>query len=214
MTTEISRDDPSEIDKWTRDYYRIQDESTDAFLIRNGFLDDTPAGLVKRLYMGLAWIEPQVTAHTRPLIDEIKSILARYEQGRLVETAEHWQPGKTLHLPLHESPACVVLPPPLTEVDTLQLKKGETLFEQARTLHRLQPTLDAQQQFKEAQSKKASIPRKLSEAACVNIAKHYWDSKRDGTAYGVVKMLANRYEVSTTTINAVVRKYKPASIDK
>lgn len=214
MTAGINRDDPSEIDKWTRDYYRIQEESTDAFLIRNGFLDDTQAGIVKRLYMGLAWIEPQVTAHTRPLIDEIKSILARYEQSRLVETAEHWQPGKTLHMPLHESPARMVLPPPLTEVDTLQLKKGETLFEQARTLHRLQPTLDAQQQYKKAQSKKASIRRKLSEAECVNIAKHYWDCKRDGTAYGVVKMLAGRYEVSTTTINDVVQKYKPISIDK
>jgi len=60
-----------------------------------------------------------------------------------------------------------------------------------------------------AQSQRASMPRKLTEREYEQIRKYYWDSKRDGTSYGVVKQLAARFDVSPTTIQNIVKKDKP-----
>ncbi|QOL49754.1 hypothetical protein [Massilia litorea] len=59
------------------------------------------------------------------------------------------------------------------------------------------------------QSERASKPRKLEESDCRRIAKRYWDSKADGTSYGIVKALAAEYDVSPTTIHATAKKYNP-----
>jgi hypothetical protein len=195
MSNHYDPEDPAEMDKWTRYYYHIDNESTDAYLVRNGFSADTPKGFVKRMNMALAWMESQITVHTRTIVDEIRAITDEYE--RVTSPIQPFQAGQ------------LSLPAPPTEAATLQREKAEFLFEQAKAMHRLQPALDAQEKYKQAQSDRASKPRKLTENECQRIAKHYWDSKREGTSYGIVKMLAASYDVSETTIHTITKKYRP-----
>lgn len=83
------------------------------------------------------------------------------------------------------------------------------LFEQIKQLHRVEATLAAQEAFKQAQSARASKPRKLEESECKRIAKVYWENKANGTIYGIAKDLAREFKVSRTTIHATAKKYKP-----
>lgn len=197
MSKHFDIEDPAEVDKWTRYYYHIDDdERTDAYLVRNGFTKETSFGYIKRMNMALAWIEPQLTANTRPIFDEMKLLMSEYH-ARFHTTS-----------PLGE----FVAPEP----ETVQLEsakalneKIEMLFNQAKTIHRLQPTLDAQEKYKQAQSERASKPRKLTERENERVAKHYWESKENGEGYGVVKALAAKYDVSETTIHNIVKKHKP-----
>ena len=201
MSNPYDPEDPLEIDKWTRTHYKITDERTEDFLSRNGFYADTPRGLAKRLDMALAWVQPMTTEQTAPLVKEIKEILSAFERRVSVVVGPEQK---------------IELPAPLTEADRLQLEKGQVLFEQVMALHRLQPAADAQQKYKQTQRERAKKPRAplLDEDTCKRIAKLYWDSKRDGTSYGLVKHLAGRYEVTSTTIQNIVKKYKSDSIDK
>ncbi|RSZ55589.1 hypothetical protein HF313_08825 [Massilia atriviolacea] len=66
----------------------------------------------------------------------------------------------------------------------------------------------------ETQRARAEKPRKLSEDDCIRIGKLYSERKANGTSYGAAKELARKYEVSTTTIHATVKKYTKESIDK
>jgi hypothetical protein len=90
------------------------------------------------------------------------------------------------------------------------------LFEQITSLNRLEPTIAAQEAYRQAQSTRASKLRKtlLDEETRKRIAKLYWDRKAGGTAYGLVKELAARHDVTPTTIQTIVKQYRPNSIDK
>lgn len=197
MRKQYDPEDPAEMDKWTREYYKInKDEATDAYLVRTGVTANTPTGWVKRMNMALAWLWPQLTPRTQPLYDEICTIVEDF----LPKT---WLPripveGKN-YIPIDEP----------SELDLAKCEKAMLLFEQTKQLHRAEATLASQEAFKKAQSARASKPRKLSEAACKRIAKRYWECKANGTGYGIAKALAAEYDVSPTTIHATARKYKP-----
>lgn len=213
MTKQQDPDDPVEMDKWIRSHFNIKDsETTDGYLLRMGVLADTPDGQAARLRMAYAWIEPQATAQSRPLIEQMKSILDTYTQSREVVVEPAWRLGQPLALPLQHKP--VALPPPPSEADTVRLEQGRILFEQAKELHRLQPAIQAQERLSKAQSERASKLRAKDEDVAERIAKAYWDSKRNGTSYGIVKRLANDYNVSPTTIHSYARKYRPDDIDQ
>lgn len=196
MTKQYDPEDPAEMDAWIRDYYKIKDEATDAYLVRTGVSADTPQGFVKRMNMALAWLWPQLTPRTRPLYDEIRTIVEEYHQK--TSPIRPYEEGKPLSRA--QEP---------TEVDAAKCEKAMFLFEQAKQLHRVEATLAAQAAFKQAQSERASKPRKLEENECKRIAKVYWESKANGTGYGIAKMLAAEFKVSTTTIHTTAKKYKP-----
>lgn len=203
MSQQYDPEDPAEMDKWIRAYYNIKDESTDAFLVRNGITADTPHGFVKRMRMALAWLLPQLTARTRPMYDEIKTIIDEFDKK--TSYIRTYEPGKPIELSQEPN-----------EADKAACDKAVFLFEQAKSLHRVEATLAAQDAFKQSQSARASKPRKveLDEETRKRIAKRYWTSKQEGTAYGFVKELARQHDVTTTTIQTIVKKYKPSSIDK
>lgn len=197
MSKQYDPEDPAEMDRWTREYYKIKkEEATDAYLVRTGVTADTPTGWVKRMNMALAWLWPQLTPRTQPLYDEIRTIVEEYHQK--TSLIRPWVEGQKFVA--REEP---------NELDAAKCEKAMFLFDQAKQLHRVEVTLAAQEAFKQAQSARASKPRKLSEAACERIAKRYWESKANGTGYGIAKALAAEYDVSATTIHATARKYKP-----
>ena len=196
MTRQHDPEDPAQMDMWVREYYKIPSgEATDAYLIRKGISADTPTGFVSRMKMALAWLWPQLTPRTRPLYDEIFTIVDEYElkTSRVLT----WVEGQPL--PRRQEPSAV---------DAAKCEKALFLFEQAKELHRIDATLNAQAAFKQAQSARASKPRKLDEVSSRRIAKRYWESKANGTGYGIVKELAADFEVSVKTIHDTVKKYK------
>lgn len=196
MRNKDDPEDPVEVDKWIREYYKIKDEATDAYLVRNGMLADTPQGLVKRMNMALAWLQPQLTQRTRPIYDEIRTIVEQLHQK--ITPIRPYQEGKPFSLAMD-----------LTELDIAKSEKVILLFEQIKQLHRVETTLAAQEAFKRSQSARASKPRKLEEVDCERIVKAYLHNKEHGGVYGVVKELAREFNVSPSTIHATVRRYKP-----
>lgn len=200
MKKHYDPEDPVEMDKWTRSYFNIDGESTDAYLIRTGYFADTPWGFSRRMTAALAWMKPQVTPHTQTIFNELTAIVA--ELSRItspIQLVEPFGPNKPW------TPPSI----PTTEEVAPQRLKAELLFEQAKAIHRLQPTLDAQVKYKQTQSDRAKKPRAVSEADCQRIAKVYWERKEAGTAYGVVKELAHRYTVTPATIRSIAERYKP-----
>lgn len=201
MTRQHDPEDPAQMDMWVREYYKIPSgEATDAYLIRKGISADTPTGFVSRMKMALAWLWPQLTPRTRPLYDEIFTIVDEYElkTSRVLT----WVEGQPL--PRRQEPSAV---------DTAKCEKALFLFEQAKELHRIDATLNAQAAFKQAQSARASKPRKLSEAQTQRIAKVYWDAKQEGGRRGVVKELAREFSVSVTRVQAIAKKFNPEKSD-
>lgn len=197
MIKDFDPETPSAMDAWTRTYFKItKGEATDAYLIRTGVTADTPSGFVKRMNMALAWLWPQLTTRTRPLYDEIRGIVDDYH--RKTTNIRPYVEGQPFDLSAEP-----------TELDAVKCEKAMFLFEQAKELHRVEATLAAQEAFKQSQSARASKPRKLTEEECKRIARVYWESKTDGTGYGVAKMLAAEYGVSATTIHTTAKKYKP-----
>ena len=194
MKNSYDPEDPTEIEKWTRYYYNIEGETVDAYLIRKGFTADTPDGAVQRWEMALAWIKPQVTVHTQPIISEMLTIVAtcRRDYSMIRDSSSPRRTEDERH----------------AGAKALD-ERFQTLFNEAKALHRLQPVLNAQAKYRDEQSKRASRPRKLTEDQHKRIARQYWESKRDGEAYGAVKALAKQYNVSTNTINSIAKKYKP-----
>lgn len=211
MSKKPDPEDPAAIDRWTRDYFKIKDEeTTDGYLLRTGVLADTPDGQAKRLRIAYEWIKPQATAQSQPAIDQMKAILDKYEDSRLIKGEPPWQLGQTLALPQGRRPT--VIPSRPTEVDAVRLEQGQILFEQAKALHRLQPAVMAQERHRQSQSERASQLRAKNEVQAKLIAKIYWDSKEAGTSYGEVKRLAAQYEISPGTVRSYAAKYKPDSI--
>lgn len=188
-------DHPGEMDKWIREYFKIEVGTTESYLIRNGISEDTPDGFIKRMNMALAWLWPQLTPRTRPLYEEIQTIVQEFQQK-----TSRFRPF------VDGQPLTIAQEP--TEVDAAKCEKAMLLFEQAKQLHKVEATLAAQEAFKKAQSVRASKPRKLDESECRRIAKVYWDSKALGSSYGIAKMLAGEYGVSRTTIHATAKKYR------
>lgn len=198
MSKQYDPEDPAEMDKWTRAYFKIKnDEATDAYLVRTGVTADTPDGFAKRMNMALAWLWPHLTLRTQPLYDQIREIVEGYHQ-KFSLIARFYEPGQK-YVPRTEP----------TELDGAKCEKAMLLFEQAKELRRMDVSVAAQEAFRQAQSARASKPRKLSEAACERIAKRYCESKTNGTGYGIAKALAAEYDVSATTIHATARTYKP-----
>jgi hypothetical protein len=207
MSTPFDSEDPVKVDRWIREYYKLTDESTDAFLIRNRITEDSPRGFVARTNMALAWLWPQLTTRTAPLYYQIKTLID--DLNTQASGVRVWHPP-------------IAFPPPrVTEevAKTQYVAKREQvmlLLEQVVALNRLEPTVAAQEAYRQAQSTRASKLRKtsLDEDTRKRIAKLYWDRKASGTAYGLVKELAGRHDVTPTTIQAIVKQYKPNSIDK
>lgn len=197
MSKDHEVESASAMDTWTRTYFKIATgEATDAYLIRTGVTADTPSGFVKRMNMALAWLWPQLTPRTRPLYDEIRGIVEDYH--RKTTTIRSYVEGPPFQLAAEP-----------TEADSIKCEKAMLLFEQAKELHRVEATLAAQEAYKQSQRIRASKPRKLTESDCKRIAKVYWESKADGTGYGVAKMLAAEYGVSATTIHTTAKRYRP-----
>jgi hypothetical protein len=197
MSQQYDPEDPAEMDKWIRSYYNIKDESTDAFLVRNGISADTPQGLVKRMRMALAWLQPQLTDRTRTMYDEIKTIID--DLDRKTSPIRPYEPGKPLDLAQEPN-----------EADKAACEKAMFLFEQAKSLHRVESTLAAQEAFRRAQSARASKPRKLDDGMHERIAKAYWALLENGRAVrGGVKALAGRYDLSTEMVRKIAKKYPP-----
>jgi hypothetical protein len=221
MSQNYDSEDAAEMDKWIRAYYNIKDgDETEAYLMGAGILEDTPDGLLARLRMAYAWIEPQATPQTRPIIDQIKAVVEEFK-GRgsgvhivYVDQSQEpkWKPDQPIIMPQRSAPVAIL--PPLMEADRPQLEKGQLLFEQAKALHQLQPVLQAQDKYRQAQRDRATNSGKLDEVQRKRIAERYWQSYKDGSTYGVPKLLAREYGVTPATIRACANKYKPDSIDK
>jgi hypothetical protein len=210
MSKRFDPDDMVAMDKWLRTYYKIPaHESTEDFLAARLILSNLPYGRATRLAIGLAWIEPHAPEGARSIIADIKAILADFERKTTVQQDEMAVPGVIV---MPQRPP--KLPPRLTEVDELELEKGELLIEQAKTLCKLQPAVDAQERLKQAQKERASKHRKLTEEQAKRAAKAYHDIKEGRAAYGGVKELAREYGVSEATIRAAAKRYPPDSIDK
>jgi hypothetical protein len=209
MSQQFDPDDPEAMDSWIRDFYKIKNEPTDAFLIRNGVTADTLQGFVKRTNMALAWLWPHLTPRIRLLYDEIRSIVDEVEAE--IDSMLQFFDEKSSPKP---RPARKFYREAPTDEERAKFDKARLLFEQAKILCRLESAQAEQNVFRQAQSARASKPRKLSEASCARIAKRYWESKQNGESYGIVKQLAAEYDVTPTTIHATVKKYKPHSIDK
>jgi hypothetical protein len=75
-------------------------------------------------------------------------------------------------------------------------------------------SMAAQARYSEAQSNRASKPRKLSEAVRHQIVKRYKELVANGGAYGARKLLAGKYNVSETTIGNILNRADKDSIDK
>lgn len=202
MSKVYDPEDPIEIEKWTRHYYGIVDESVESYLVRNGFSADSSLGVWKRLTRALAWIKPQVTPHSQSIFDELTALMDAHQHSITPPAVEFPRiPQFKFEAELH------------TEALVLNAK-FELLFNQAIALHRLQPALDAQNKYKTQQSQRASKPRKLDDTQRQRIARQYWANKKDGESYGAAKALAAAYNVSETTIHTIAKKHKPGSIDK
>lgn len=205
MSQKFDPDDPQAFDMWIRDFYKIKGETTNAFLFRNQVTADTLQGFVKRTKLALAWLWPHLTPQIRLLYDEITTIVDEIESeiSSMLPSFDGTRADRQKIYREHPS-----------DEERAKFDKVRLLFEQAKLLCRLESAQAEQNVFRQAQSARASKPRKLSEASCARIAKRYWESKRNGESYGIVKQLAAEYNVTPTTIHATVKKYKPHSIDK
>lgn len=183
MTT--SQELATAIDKEIRDTHGLTNETTYAFLMRRARTDDR-TDFVFNMHRALYWMLPQLTERTHPLYDEMIALLDALSDA-LADMTD----------------------------DELSYKKEQVLhlFEQANSLIRYEPTLAAQEAFNQAQSARASKPRKLSEEQTLRIAKVYWDAKREGGRRGVVKELAREFGVSVTRVQAIAKKLTPDNSD-
>lgn len=174
------------VDKDIRDTHGLTTETTYAFLARRARTEDSMY-FASNMHQALYWMLPQVTSRTRPLFDEMMALLDALDESYADMTDDElfYKREQILHL-----------------------------FEQGNSLIRYEPTLAAQEAFNQAQSARASKPRKLSEAQTQRIAKVYWDTKQEGGRRGLVKELASEFGVSATRVQAIARKFNPERSDK
>lgn len=185
MSTTSNREVAAAIDKDIRDTYGLTTETTYAFLIRRARTGES-TDFVSNMYYALYWMLHQVTERTRPMYDEMMVLLDALDDA-LADMTE----------------------------DELLYKKEQVmhLFEQTHSMIRYEPTLAAQEAFNQAQSARASKPRKLSEEQTLRIARVYWDAKREGGRRGIVKELAREFGVSVTRVQAIAKKLAPDNSD-
>lgn len=175
------RKDPTGIEGWTRQYLGIPaDVSTSDYLVNNEYAGRTPAAMIKKARLSLAWLEPRIDTDTQHLFIELKSIIDAYENA-FKATA-------------------------LSEADEVRMEKALLLWKNIELIQHTVPALQEQKGYKKTQSERASKPRKLSEAQHARIASQYAEGKKNGEGYGLAKSLAARYNVSATTIHTIVKK--------
>lgn len=205
MSREPNSGDPVDVDEQIRSAFKITTESTYAYLVRRATAAGRPLEFVSRMRMATTWLRPRLTTRTRPLYDEIATLLDEIRTYAHVSSNRVWHPPLTVRVSKTAEKAVEA------HRYTAKRQRVMLLFEQADSMQRLEPLLVAQDAFKQAQSARASKPRKaeLDEETRKRIAKRYWTSKQEGTAYGLVKELARQYDVTTTTIQNIVKKYQP-----
>lgn len=197
MTKRANREDPVEMDNMIRVVHGLTNESTYAFLVRKADSSKTPREFVTHMRRVLEWLWPRLTDRTRTLHHGMKTLVDEIDKER--PRSRVWHPPMTVRV----SSAAIRAD---SARYTAKRERIMILFEEADASHRMEPVLAAQEAFQKAQSARASKPRKLpEEAQQKRIAKRYWESKQNGTAYGVVKALAVEYGVSPTTIQNVVK---------
>lgn len=210
MTKRAKQADAVDISKRIRDGFGLKNDFSHSFLAGRkttfaAALFDTPKTFVMHMDMVLRKIEPQLSEEARPLYDEMK---------KLVEEIEKERPrNRVWRFPLALNPSKAA-----ARAETARyIAKRErimVLLEEAETLHRTAPALAAQKaqaSLGKAQSVRASQNRKpdLDDDKRRSIAKRYWYAKENDESYGVVKALAAEYGVSATTIQTIVKKFKP-----
>jgi hypothetical protein len=208
MTTERTPDDATAIDESIRSFYKLTTESTYSFLVRRANEANTPMDFVGRMRMVTGWLRPRLTSRTRPMYDEIIALLDAIRAYVRVSSNRVWHPPLTVRVSKTAAKA---------EREARYTAKRDRimlLFEQADSTHRLAPHLAAQESLRQAQSARASKPRKFDEDKAKRAAKAYHDIKEGRAAYGGVKELAREYGVSEATIRAAAKRYPPNSIDK
>lgn len=200
MSRQANREDAVEMDNMIRRVHRVTNESTYAFLVRRAGTSDLPLDFVDHMRKVLLWLWPQLTERTRPMYTTILALVDQIDMER--PRSRIWHPPMTVRVSNTAIRAAAAR-------YTAQREQVMALFEDANSSHLLEPILAAQEAFRQAQSVRASKPRKLPEEKQRTIAKRYLESKRNGSTYGIVKALAVEYDVSTTTIQTAVKKYKP-----
>jgi len=210
MTKRAKQEGVVDISKQIRDGLGLKNDFAYSLLTRKktGLLVDyfdTPKMFVLNMNSVLLKIKPQLTEETRPLYDEMK---------RLVEEIEKERPrNRAWHAPMSLRPSKAAARAETARY-TAKRKQVMALLDEADSLHRTAPALaaqEAQAAFGKAQSTRASKNRKpdLDEDKRRRIAKRYWYAKENDESYGIVKALAAEYGVSPTTIQTIVKKYKP-----
>ena len=176
-----NRFDPEGIDAWTRKYLGIPDDmTTSEYLVANGFSSRTVEGKIKQAQLSVASLEPKITFETQHLFIEMKSIIDSYEHAFKTHA--------------------------LTDIDEVKMEKAHLLYNAIELVRHALPAINVQKGYQKIQSERASKPRKLTESQHARIASQYSEGKKNGEGYGLAKSLAAHYNVSTTTIHAIVKK--------
>jgi hypothetical protein len=171
--------------------------------IRNPFddfpSDGTPMLFLERMELAVALLEP----HRDESNIDYQMLLGncKYYSRMMSDPALQPHDEESLHVALKE----VVRRQQLI-VHFFNKIRGSVLAAQA--------VAQAKSQSK-TQSERASKPRAFeNEDQAKRAAKAYHDIKADRAAYGGVKALAARYNVTEATIRAVAKRYPPDSIDQ
>ncbi|MRW85668.1 hypothetical protein GJ698_16430 [Pseudoduganella sp. FT26W] len=187
-----------EVDRSVRTRLALANESTYSYLVRITAMFKNPKEFGMHMRTVKEWLEPQLTDRTRPLYDEMTTLLTRIEKER--PRNRSWHPPLTVRVPKSVTRDAAAR-------YTAQRERIMVLFEQANISHQMEPFVAAQEKYKKAQSKRASEQSTLSERQQSNIVKLYTDRASTGSVYGYVKELANEFKVSPTAIHAVLRKH-------
>lgn len=152
------------------------------YMVDHGYTRHTPHGRVKIHSLALRLIESQVKPHTQRFFDELKAIFDEYEISVANDS--------------------------VTEVLEIKLQKAQVMYEYMRLVHVAVPAFKELSKFRRAQQTRATKPRKLDEEKEARIFRQYTEGSTNGQLYGLVKRLAGQYDVSSTTIQNVVKKHK------
>jgi hypothetical protein len=196
------REDSAEMAILSLEEIRLRNESMLVSMLEIAISAKTPRMFVTSMRTVVAISKMQAYARTRLLYIQMEALLDKIAKEAPRDRV--WHPP----MAIRSSKAAVRA----DHVRYMTMREQVlALFEETKFLQRSEPILAAQDSLKQAQSARASKPRKLQEHECNRIAKIYWQTKASDTGYGIVKELAREYEVSTTTIHNTVKKYKPVN---
>lgn len=208
MKLQRNPDDADDVDQRIRSIFRITTGSTYAALVKRATEADTPLDFARLMEQACAWLWPRLTTRTRPLYAEIGTLLEGIRAYVRVSSNRVWHPPLTIRVSKTAQKAERAIR------YTAKRERVMQLFEQADAAHRLEPLLVAQDAFNQAQSARASKPRKFDEDKAKRAARAYHEIKEGRAAYGGVKELAREYGVSEATIRAAAKRYPLDSIDQ